>query len=75
MTDEVTLKSTDLISRKQLAIDLGNRLRGSPYSEWTLIYWQRNKMGPPITKIGREVLYRASSVEKWLLSQEKAPAA
>lgn len=70
-TTNSVLGSTDLIPRKQLAIELGNLLRGKPYHEQTLILWEKDGRGPPVTRVGREVLYRASSVEKWLLEQEK----
>jgi predicted DNA-binding transcriptional regulator AlpA len=55
-----------------LAEELGNRLRGKPYSEFTLIAWEKDGKGPPVTRIGRDVVYRASSVEKWLLAREQA---
>ncbi|TYL87800.1 helix-turn-helix transcriptional regulator [Bradyrhizobium cytisi] len=64
--------ATNYIPRKQLAKELGTRLRGRPYSEFTLIAWEKDGKGPPATRIGRDVVYRASSVEKWLLSQESA---
>jgi hypothetical protein len=62
----------DYIPRKTLAAKLGNRLRGRPYSEFTLIAWEKDGKGPPVTRIGRDVLYRAASVEKWLQAQERA---
>jgi hypothetical protein len=62
----------DYIPRKTLAANLGNRLRGRPYSEFTLIAWEKDGKGPPVTRIGRDVLYRAASVEKWLQAQERA---
>ncbi len=37
----------------------------------TLDRWQRLNEGPPITKIGRRVLYRRSSVQAWLREREK----
>ncbi|MCS3896125.1 hypothetical protein M2171_005258 [Bradyrhizobium japonicum USDA 38] len=64
--------ATNYIPRKQLAKELGERLRGRPYSEFTLIAWEKDGKGPPVTRIGRDVVYRASSVEKWLQSQERA---
>jgi hypothetical protein len=66
--------ATDYIPRKTLATELGNRLRGRPYSEFTLIAWEKDGKGPPVTRIGRDVVYRASSVEKWLQAQEKHTA-
>jgi hypothetical protein len=67
--------AADYIPRKILAAELGKRLRGRPYSEFTLIAWEKDGKGPPVTRIGRDVVYRAASVEKWLVSQEQKPAA
>ncbi|MGY3358831.1 hypothetical protein ACVWZK_005494 [Bradyrhizobium sp. GM0.4] len=64
--------AANYIPRKQLAKELGTRLRGRPYSEFTLIAWEKDGKGPPVTRIGRDVVYRAASVEKWLQSQERA---
>jgi hypothetical protein len=55
----------DYIPRNQLAAEIG-------YVEKTLIRWEADGKGPPVTRIGRQVLYRRSSVEKWLLEQEQA---
>jgi hypothetical protein len=63
------------IPRRQLAKELGERLRGRPYSEMTLIAWERNGKGPPVTRIGRDVLYSIPSVEKWLKRQERVEKA
>lgn len=63
------------ISRKTLAKELGKRLRGRPYAEITLIGWENEGKGPPVTRIGRDVFYRAASVEKWLQAQERAAKA
>ncbi len=67
--------AADYIPRKTLAAELGNRLRGRPYSEFTLIAWEKDGKGPPVTRIGRDVVYRAASVEEWLQSREKSAAA
>jgi hypothetical protein len=66
--------SANYIPRKQLAIQLGERLRGRPFAEVTLRVWEREKRGPPITRIGRVVVYSIPSVEKWLRSQEQSAA-
>jgi hypothetical protein len=58
----------DLIPRKTLAKEIDK-------SEATLIRWEKDGRGPPVTRIGRDVNYSASGVEKWLRAQEKAPAA
>ena len=36
----------------------------------TLDRWQRLGEGPPITKLGRRILYRRSSLQAWLRSRE-----
>jgi hypothetical protein len=61
--------------RKLTAEKLGNALRGKPYTEKTLIRWESDKYGPPVTRVGREVLYYWPSVEKWLRAQETSAAA
>lgn len=73
-TMAITEITADLISRKQLATELGERLRGKPYSEFTLMAWERDNKGPPITRIGRDVFYNLASVEKWLRSLEAGAA-
>ena len=65
--------AANYVPRKQLAKELGERLRGKPYSEFTLIYWEKEGLGPPPTRVGREVLYFWPSVEKWLRSREHQP--
>lgn len=40
--------------------------------ERTLDRWRRLGEGPPITKLGRRVLYRRSSLQAWLCSQEQS---
>jgi predicted DNA-binding transcriptional regulator AlpA len=55
----------DYISRKQLAADLG-------YAEATLIRWEKDGKGPPVTRIGRDVVYSIPSFKKWLKDQERA---
>jgi hypothetical protein len=66
--------AANYIPRKKLAIELGERLRGRPYSEFTLIAWEKDGKGPPVTRIGRDVVYSIPSVEKWLKAQERAAA-
>lgn len=60
------------IRRKPLATELGMKLRGKPYSELTLIEWEKAGKGPPVTRVGRTVLYHKPDVEKWLLKQTVA---
>ena len=66
--------ASNYIPRKQLAKELGERLRGKPYAEITLINWEKDGKGPPVTRIGRDVVYSIPSVEKWLRQQEQAAA-
>jgi predicted DNA-binding transcriptional regulator AlpA len=40
----------------------------------TLKRWAALKQGPPVTKIGRRVVYRRSSVQQWLVKQEQKHA-
>lgn len=39
--------------------------------ERTLDRWRRLDEGPPITKLGRRVLYRRSSLQAWLRARER----
>jgi hypothetical protein len=55
----------DYISRPELATKLGK-------SEKTLIRWELDGKGPPVTRVGRDVLYSIPSFEKWLKAQERA---
>jgi predicted site-specific integrase-resolvase len=41
----------------------------------TLKRWRRLGEGPPFLKVGRRVIYKRSSLENWLVSCERAPAA
>jgi hypothetical protein len=50
-------------SKEELAEELGRNPR-------TLDRWNMLGMGPPRTHVGRQVLYRRASVEKWLAAQE-----
>ena len=36
----------------------------------TLDRWQRLREGPPITKLGRRILYKRSSLQAWLHARE-----
>jgi len=36
----------------------------------TLLRWRAQKVGPPITRVGRKAFYRRSAVQQWLLAQE-----
>jgi hypothetical protein len=65
-----TETASNYISRKHLAKELGERMRGKPYREETLIRWEKAGQGPPTTRVGRDVIYRTDSVERWLRAQE-----
>jgi hypothetical protein len=58
----------DYFPRKALAGEIG-------CTEKTLIRWELDGKGPPVTRLGRQILYRKSSVEKWLRDLEQATAA
>lgn len=51
--------------------ELASELRRNPR---TLDRWAVLGTGPPRTHVGREVLYRRSSVQKWLVAQEQSPS-
>jgi CO/xanthine dehydrogenase Mo-binding subunit len=36
----------------------------------TLVRWRLQKIGPVVTRLGRRILYRRSSVQAWLAAQE-----
>jgi hypothetical protein len=55
----------DYISRDQLADKIGKSVK-------TLVRWGLDGKGPPVTRIGRDVLYSIPSFEKWLKAQERA---
>jgi hypothetical protein len=57
----------DYIPRPKLAADIGKSVK-------TLVRWELDGRGPPVTRIGRDVLYYIPSVEKWLRSQEQNAA-
>jgi predicted DNA-binding transcriptional regulator AlpA len=63
-TDQTTILK-DYIPRDKLAADIGKSVK-------TLVRWELDGRGPPATRIGRDVLYLKSSVEKWLKAQERA---
>jgi hypothetical protein len=48
--------------------ELASELRRTPR---TLDRWEVLGMGPPRTLVGRQVLYRRSSLLKWLAAQEQ----
>jgi hypothetical protein len=58
----------DYVSREQLAANIGKSVK-------TLVRWELDGRGPPVTRIGRDVLYYIPSVQKWLRRQEEQSAA
>jgi hypothetical protein len=59
---------TELLKDEQLAAELRKSVK-------TLVRWENDETGPPVTRMGRDPLYYRPSVEKWLRSQEQSPAA
>jgi hypothetical protein len=53
----------DYVTTEQLAAELD-------VAPLTLLRWRAQKLGPPITRIGRKVFYRRSRARQWLLEQE-----
>jgi hypothetical protein len=58
----------DYIPREKLAADIGKSVK-------TLVRWELDGRGPPVTRLGRDVLYYIPSVQKWLRQQEEQSAA
>jgi hypothetical protein len=54
---------SDFLTKEELAAELRR-------NERTLDRWDALGVGPPRTCIGRTVLYRRVSVQKWLAAQE-----
>lgn len=55
---------SEFLTKEELAEQLERNPR-------TLDRWAVLGMGPPRTHVGRKVLYRRSSVQKWLFAQEQ----
>src|SRR5437762_12018056 len=51
------------LTKEELAVELRRNKR-------TLDRWEVLGMGPPRTIVGRRILYRRSSVQRWLVAQE-----
>jgi hypothetical protein len=54
------------LTKQELAERLGGR------SERTLANWRSKRIGPPFVRAGGTILYRLSSFEAWLVSQERS---
>lgn len=63
MSNSETILS-DFLTKQELAAELGREMR-------TLDRWDVLGIGPPRTHIGRKVLYRRASVQRWLAGQER----
>ena len=57
---------SEFLTKEQLAAELRRNPR-------TLDRWAMLGIGPPLTRVGRHVLYRRASVQRWLLAQEQSP--
>ncbi len=55
----------EYLTCEELAAELG-------VTVLTIRRWEALRTGPPITRIGRKVLYRRQAVRAWLLKQESA---
>jgi hypothetical protein len=55
---------SEFLTKEELAAELRRNPR-------TLDRWDVLGVGPPRTIIGRKVLYRRTSVQKWLCGQER----
>jgi hypothetical protein len=58
---------SEFLTKEELAVELRRNKR-------TLDRWEVLGMGPPRTLIGRQILYRRSSLLKWLAAQERRSA-
>jgi hypothetical protein len=63
MSDPARILS-EFLTKEELAAELRRNMR-------TLDRWAALGMGPPRTHVGRQVLYRRASVQKWLHAQER----
>ena len=61
--------SEPILSEFLTTEELAAELRRNPR---TLDRWAVLGMGPPRTHVGRKVLYRRASVQKWLAAQEQS---
>jgi hypothetical protein len=52
------------LTKQELAAELGRNAR-------TLDRWAVLGIGPPRTRIGRKILYRRTSIQKWIVARER----
>jgi hypothetical protein len=57
---------SEFLTKEELAAELRRNPR-------TLDRWAVLGIGPPRTRVGRHVLFRRASVQRWLLAQEQSP--
>lgn len=60
-------QTLDLLTTKQLAKYLNKSVN-------TIHGWRHRKVGPPGFRLGRDVVYRRSSVDAWLAQRERTEA-
>jgi hypothetical protein len=65
MSDPEPLLS-EFLTKEELAAELGVNPR-------TLDRWAVLGIGPPRTRIGRKILHRRTSVQKWIVAREQSP--
>ena len=63
------MSNSEILSEFFTKEELAAELRRNPR---TLDRWEVLGMGPPRTHVGRKVLYRRASVQKWLVAQEQS---
>ena len=56
---------SEFLTKEELAAELRRNPR-------TLDRWAVLGIGPPQTRVGRHVLFRRASVQRWLLAQEQS---
>jgi hypothetical protein len=56
---------SEFLTKEELAVELRRNPR-------TLDRWAALGIGPPRTRVGRNVLYRRASVQRWLMAQEQS---
>ncbi|MBR1275621.1 AlpA family transcriptional regulator [Bradyrhizobium sp. AUGA SZCCT0283] len=54
---------SQFLTKEELAAELGRNAR-------TLDRWDALAIGPPRTFVGRKILYRRASLQRWLAAQE-----
>jgi hypothetical protein len=62
--DTTTTLLADFLTQEEAAAEL-------KICERTLDRWRRLREGPPITRLGRRILYRRSSLQAWLRARER----